>query len=254
MNSDFDRESAENFDWWRRTAEGQQALEQELRLIKRVLKPQVGESILDVGCGPGFHLKRFLEWNMRPIGIDISPAMVELARQRAGFHIPIHEGIAERLPFEENQFDIVIFITSLEFMDSPKTALREAVRVARKKVMIVIFNAYSFVALSCYFSGFFKSNFYRHARLLNLWKVKKMVRQVLNFNKLYWGSSGSLPMLGSGEDKPEMSHTQLESPFSKYIAVRVDLAVSVRELERKIHPALVKKSPSWAQRSYRVYL
>ncbi len=254
MSPVFDRNSAERFDWWRRTTEGQHALDLELRLIRRVLEPQVGESILDVGCGPAFHLRKFREWNMRPAGIDASEPMVEFARQRAGFYIPVHHGYAERLPFEDRSFDIVLFNTSLEFMDRPDPALKEAVRVARKKLLIVIVNAYSLLSLSMRVSRIFKNDCYQQANLFNLWTVKKLLREHIDFSKMHWGSSVSVPLPDTGGGGPELPRVHLENPFGAYIAVCADLAIVVRERESALDKALAKKVPSWAQRSYRVYI
>ena len=251
MSPVFDRNSAERFDWWRRTPEGQRALDLELGLIKRVLRPQVGDSVLDVGCGPAFHLRKFRDWNMRPVGIDASEAMVEFAQQRVGFHIPVFHGDAANLPFEDRSFDIVLFNTSLEFIDSPDSALREAVRVARKKLMIVILNACSLLSLSMRVTRIFKNDCYHQARLLNLWTLRKLIRNHVELGKLYWGSSVSLPLSHDPDPDLELSRVQQQNPFGTYIAICADLVIPVREKEAILNKALTPKVPSWAQRSYR---
>ena len=250
----FDEETAKAFDWWRRTTEGQYALEQECETIRRILRPQIGDSILDVGSGPGFHLKTFKEWNMRPAGIDASPTMVEFAKQRLGFHIPVLEGFAERLPFPDCNFDVVIFVTSLEFVDSPAQALREAVRVARKKVVLVILNGYSWFVLSRQIDGLLSNDIYRKARFFNLWKLKKMIRRQVGISKIHWASNRIVKGFQSGSEDSVRTMRSFDSPFARYIAVCVDLAVPVRQKGWVLSHELAGNATSWAQRSSRVRL
>src|SRR5204863_7787581 len=51
-------------------------------LIKRHARPSAGDVVLDVGCGDGHHLRALAGDIGHGIGIDLSPAMIELARAR----------------------------------------------------------------------------------------------------------------------------------------------------------------------------
>ena len=65
-------------------------------------------------------------------GIELSPAMLAIARQRAaglGRHADLREGDAERLPFAEASFDTVVCALSLCTIPSPATAVGEMNRV-----------------------------------------------------------------------------------------------------------------------------
>ena len=51
----------------------------------RVLAPSPGESVIDVGCGPGFlceNIAQQVGFEGRVLGIDVSSDLIELARQR----------------------------------------------------------------------------------------------------------------------------------------------------------------------------
>ncbi len=248
----FNKEATENFDWWRRNAEGQKALRVECELIRRVLKPQIGDTILDVGCGPGFHLREFREWGLRPMGLDASEPMLELARQRLGKDVPVTRGFAEELPFPENYFDTVIFVTSLEFVSRPSTAIKEAVRVARKRIMVVILNAYSWGGIARHVEGLFRESAYREARLLNLWKLKRMVRRHLDFCSFHWGASRSVVLPGAQGKESFSVIPRIDSPFARFIALRIDLAATARQVEPALNRVILSKAPSWAGRSYRI--
>ncbi|MCI0404823.1 MAG: class I SAM-dependent methyltransferase, partial [candidate division Zixibacteria bacterium] len=87
------------------------------------------KKILDVGCGWGSWLLLFLSWGVRPenlCGIDLLPERVEVARQR----LPKSEialGQAEKLPWPDGSFDIVLQFTLFSSI-LPAQAREEAAR------------------------------------------------------------------------------------------------------------------------------
>ncbi len=75
---------------------------------------QPGESILDVGCGTG-HLTRVAKVKAgaaaEVAGLDASPEMIDVARQKAieeGVDIDFQTGLIEQLPYDDEQFDLVL--------------------------------------------------------------------------------------------------------------------------------------------------
>lgn len=93
--------------------------------------------VLDVGCGigatPCYLVKRF---GCRVVGIDIEPKMIERATALAQ-----HRGVAascefrvadaQDLPFEDDQFDVVLVESVNTFLPDRPKASREYVRVTR---------------------------------------------------------------------------------------------------------------------------
>ena len=68
-------------------------------------------------------------------GVDASPAMIEIARER----VPegrFHVGDMQVLPFDENEFDVVTAFNSLQFTDDPCAALVGARRVAKPGAIV----------------------------------------------------------------------------------------------------------------------
>lgn len=99
------------------------------RIANRVLDVK-GMHVLDVACGKGEWLSELANIGAVPAGIDISTRAVEQCRKRLP-SADIREGIAEHLPFEDDRFDLVTCLGSLEhFLDQP-LALREMVRVSK---------------------------------------------------------------------------------------------------------------------------
>lgn len=101
------------------------------------------QRLLEIGCGPGRFLQFFWESGFDVTGLDASPAMLELARERMGGKADLHLGLAEHLPFEDKEFDVVALLTLLEFCSDPGQVLAEALRVARKAILITFLNKQS---------------------------------------------------------------------------------------------------------------
>ena len=87
--------------------------------------------VLEVAIGTGRNLPHYPP-GATVTGIELSPAMLAIARQRAaglGRHADLREGDAERLPFAEASFDTVVCALSLCTIPSPATAVGEMNRV-----------------------------------------------------------------------------------------------------------------------------
>lgn len=95
------------------------------------LKP---DGLCDVGCGTGGLLAYLQSLGIKAAGIDPDPARVAEARA-AG--LDVRAGSAELLPYPDHSFDLVTFENSLHHVREIGTALREAMRVARRAVVIV---------------------------------------------------------------------------------------------------------------------
>ena len=118
------------------------------RLEKTLLEWLIGHfqepiSILDVGCGTGHFTRWFESIGLRAAGFDISSAMLAEARRR-GLRVAV-QGDALHLPFEDGAVDLVAMITTIEFVEDPSIALREATRVARKGVFLGVINRESWI-------------------------------------------------------------------------------------------------------------
>ena len=96
-----------------------------------------GTAVLDVGCGSGDFAAHALARGATVSGIDVAPAMIAIARERAqGAELSV--GAMERLPYEDGAFDAVTGFNSLQFADDPVAALREWMRVAKPGGSIAI--------------------------------------------------------------------------------------------------------------------
>jgi SAM-dependent methyltransferase len=89
------------------------------------LLPPPGRTTLDLGCGEGRVGAELTRLGHRVVGVDSSPRMVELARQR-------HEAVvgdASALPFDDGAFDLVVAYMSLMNLDDLDGGVNDAARV-----------------------------------------------------------------------------------------------------------------------------
>ena len=116
------------------------------RTIVRLLGQERLDNVLDAGTGTGRMLELLAPHIVRGLGIDASPDMLAIARDRlskaGASHGQVRRGDVYRLPFPDagplSGFDAVIYHQVLHFLDDPQAALREAIRVTRPGGRILI--------------------------------------------------------------------------------------------------------------------
>jgi ubiquinone/menaquinone biosynthesis C-methylase UbiE len=112
-------------------------------LIQRA-NPQPGEHVLDVACGTGIVTR-----NVAPrvgsqgmvIGIDLNPNMLSMARvaaEREGLTIEWRLSPAEKLPFPDGNFDLILCQFGLMFFSDRHASLTEMHRVLRPGGHVVL--------------------------------------------------------------------------------------------------------------------
>jgi SAM-dependent methyltransferase len=89
-----------------------------------------GMAVLDVGCGSGLTLVLAAERGAVASGVDISPGLLAIARDRLP-RADLREADMESLPFGDAAFDAVTGVNAFQFAGDPRRALREAARVTR---------------------------------------------------------------------------------------------------------------------------
>jgi demethylmenaquinone methyltransferase/2-methoxy-6-polyprenyl-1,4-benzoquinol methylase len=108
------------------------------RTLVAAVRPGPGDRVLDVATGTGLVARALVRARgCRVVALDQSPEMLGLAREvtardpSVGERISFVEGEAERLPFEDGEFDHLTFTYLLRYVDDPAAVLRELARVVR---------------------------------------------------------------------------------------------------------------------------
>jgi SAM-dependent methyltransferase len=101
-------------------------------------------NLLDIGCGTGHFTRWFAARGLTAAGLDLSrPMLAEAVKRNGQVYV---RGDALKLPFQDGSFDLVSAITILEFLPDPACALAEAIRVARRGILLGALNRWSLQA------------------------------------------------------------------------------------------------------------
>ena len=99
-----------------------------LKIIKKLLKVKPSDKLLDVGCGTGMSTN----WKCKTYGIDPS---IKLLKKAKGNFI---RAKAEKIPFKDHFFDIVISITAIQNFNNIEAGLKEIKRVGKDKFVLSV--------------------------------------------------------------------------------------------------------------------
>ena len=225
----FDKNIARIYESWYHSPHGR-AIDRSIeQLILTLLDPRPGERVLDIGCGAGNHLITFSGLGLNVSGIDASAHMIHKAKERLGHRCTLRIGMAEDLPFDDNEFDLAVMINTLEFLDNPLLALREAGRVANKKVFIGVINSLSWNGLVKRVQGYFGDQLFGHSRFYNLWQLKSFLRAAYGHTPVSWACIKKRPsyvdeIRHSGKDLWEFKH----SPFGSFLGISATMTYSIK--------------------------
>lgn len=178
MGHVFDYNESRQYEKWRDEERTQAGFDREMLLFRRMVRPNFGDTLLDVGCGTGLRLLAFREMGLRVIGVDPSPSMLEVAERNVGRQAELHRAPAEDLPFDDNAFNCACVIHTLEFTEDPTRSLEEIFRVTKDRVFIGILNRYSGRGARVLVSRRFTRNVWRHARLFSALELRRMIRGI----------------------------------------------------------------------------
>ena len=111
------------------------------RFVLAEVKKINPESILDVGCGEGFTLRKIKDLGIgkKLEGIEYLDRAIQLGKEQNP-DIHIKQGSIYKLPYKDNSFDLVICTEVLEHLEEPEKALQELIRVSRKNLLLTVPN------------------------------------------------------------------------------------------------------------------
>jgi ubiquinone/menaquinone biosynthesis C-methylase UbiE len=175
-----------------------------------------GMHVLDVGCGQGIDLAQYARAGARAVGVDLTPAHVQLARDHlAAMALPSEAlvGDAEHLPFADNAFDLVSSNGVLHHTPRIDQALREIRRVLRpgSEARIILYNRNSF----------------------HYWLGQVLVRGVLRAGLIRGGSMSAV--LSRGVEHSSTGAQPLVRVYSPDQVRRLLLDTGFRDITVRVH-------------------
>jgi SAM-dependent methyltransferase len=152
--------------------------EDALRMIVEAARPASVGRLLDVACGPGLVVCAFAPHVQEATGIDVTPAMLERARNLAAdkglANVGWRQGDVSALPYQDASFTIVTTRFSFHHFLDPVAVLREMVRVCAPGGRIVVIDDYASEdpAKAAAFNRLEKLRDPSHSRCLTLTELK----------------------------------------------------------------------------------
>ncbi len=159
---------------------GKKILEEESSYIQQYIK---GSSmVLSIGCGPGAIEKRICEIDpqLRIICADNS---IDMLSESIIKDKVLCDG--SRLCFKNSVFDSIIYITSLEFIKNYRDAIKEGVRVLRKKGKLI---ALLLNQKSKYFKERYSNGYYirKNLKQFNTQKIEEYISMNFSTKREYF--------------------------------------------------------------------
>jgi len=123
-----------------------------LDLIRRYVDLN-GARVLDIGCGIGAYVEKFMALNAHAFGVDVDVDKLADAHTEKKLDW-LAVAVSESLPFPDNFFDAVLLHEVIEHVDDDRQTIREAQRVVKPGGRVVVFapnRLYPFETHGAYF-------------------------------------------------------------------------------------------------------
>lgn len=183
--------AATRYEAWYATRRGSRVERSERALLAWLLRRFPRRCrVLEIGCGTGHFTHWLAALGFVAIGLDRSPAMVREARGRLD-PSRLVLGDAHRLPLRDRAVDLVLLVTTLEFLESPRLSVGECFRVAERGLVLVVLNRWSVGALSRRWGTQSRGDLLGHARDLSLPGLRDLLTEAAGdrLRSLDWRSA-----------------------------------------------------------------
>lgn len=165
------------------------ALDAYRTMLSKIGMPLVGQTVLDVGCGPGHWLAACAA--SHPVllaGGDFSDAMLRSARASGAQQrdIRLFRGDAMAVPVRSNRFDLVICSLVLPYVPSDRQTIVELVRVCKPGGRLLI---------GIHGLGFYLNHIFAHRHLKYLIVPPLSWLSFVTGTKVLWNTYQTVPRL-----------------------------------------------------------
>jgi ubiquinone/menaquinone biosynthesis C-methylase UbiE len=120
--------------------------EERIRRLVAAARLTGNERVLDVATGPGYIAEAFARASREVIGVDLTAAMLaigeERTKERGISNVSFRIGDVQSLPFEAEEFDVVVSRLALHHLQDPSQVVREMTRVCRLGGTVLVEDIY----------------------------------------------------------------------------------------------------------------
>jgi SAM-dependent methyltransferase len=109
-------------------------------IVDKFIGNTVLASVLDAGCGRGLYTRVLINRSQKVAALDYSKDSIDTLKRRLGHlpHLFLYVGSATDLPFENEQFNLVLHCEVLEHIVDDKKVLSELFRVLQPGARLII--------------------------------------------------------------------------------------------------------------------
>ncbi len=143
-----ERDTVSNYERWFLTPAGMYTDDKEKELLINSMRFKRGERVLEIGCGTGRTLEYLTDLGMDAVGVEPVDDLIKKARLKSTIkQDQVIKSAYEKIPVADGSFENVIFMSTFAFANDRQAALKEAYRIASKKVGIGFLNKNSLTNL-----------------------------------------------------------------------------------------------------------
>ena len=107
--------------------------------IYNYLKDKEYKKLLDIGCGTGYLINMLAkEYDADYTGLDLSPEMIKQAKSKNIKNAILVEGRSDKLPFENDTFNVVTCSQSFHHYPETDKPIQEAKRVLKQGGLYIL--------------------------------------------------------------------------------------------------------------------
>jgi ubiquinone/menaquinone biosynthesis C-methylase UbiE len=172
-----ERDTVSNYEKWFLSPAGMYTDDKEKELLINAMRFKRGERVLEIGCGTGRNLEYLTGVGLNATGVEPVDEFVRRARLRSTIkQDQIIKAPYEKIPLANGSFENVIFMSTFAFATDKNAAMREAYRIASKKIGIGFLNSNS---LTNIFKAKERRAVYKDAAPLSGKEMIKIAREAL---------------------------------------------------------------------------